>query len=53
MIGSGIGVLAVISPEASLAVFGAVISCAITIVGAGAGIGWIGSKGGRVCCPAA
>lgn len=44
MTGLGIGVLAMISSEASLAVFGAVLGCAITIVGAGFGIGWIGSK---------
>jgi F-type H+-transporting ATPase subunit c len=44
MIGSGIDILAVVTPGASLAVLGAVISCAITIVGASIGISWIGSK---------
>lgn len=44
MIGSEIGILAAVTPEASLAVFGAVLGCAITIVGAGLGIGWIGAK---------
>jgi F-type H+-transporting ATPase subunit c len=44
MISSGIGFLAAVTPEASLAVFGAVIGCAVTIIGAGIGIGYIGGK---------
>jgi F-type H+-transporting ATPase subunit c len=44
MIGSGIGILAAVAPEASLAVLGTVISCAIIIVGASFGISWIGKK---------
>jgi F-type H+-transporting ATPase subunit c len=37
-------ILAAVTPEASLAVLGTVISCGIIIVGASVGIGWIGSK---------
>jgi F-type H+-transporting ATPase subunit c len=44
MTGMEIGILAAVTPEASLAVLGAVISCAIIIVGASFGISWIGSK---------
>jgi F-type H+-transporting ATPase subunit c len=44
MISSGIGILAAVAPEASLAVLGAVISCAIIIIGASFGISWIGKK---------
>jgi F-type H+-transporting ATPase subunit c len=45
MTGMGIGILAAVTtPEASLAVLGAVISCAIIIVGAGFSISWIGSR---------
>jgi F-type H+-transporting ATPase subunit c len=44
MTGMEIDILAAVTPEASLAVLGAVISCAITIVGASFGISWIGSK---------
>jgi F-type H+-transporting ATPase subunit c len=40
----GISMLAAVTPEASLAVFGALIGGAITIIGAGVGIGFIGGK---------
>jgi F-type H+-transporting ATPase subunit c len=44
MTGAGIDILAAVTPEASLAVLGAMISCGIIIVGASAGISWIGSR---------
>ncbi len=40
----GINMLAAVTPEASLAVFGTVISCGIVVVGASLGIGSIGGK---------
>jgi len=40
----GVSILAAVTADASLAVLGAVIGCAITIVGAGIGIGFIGGK---------
>ena len=44
MTGMGMGILAAVTPEASSAVVGAVISCAIIIIGASFGISWIGSR---------
>ena len=44
MIGMGSSMLAAIAPEAALAVFGAVIGCGMIVIGAGVGIGLIGSK---------
>ena len=44
MMDGGISILAAVSPDASLAVFGTVIACGIIIVGASVGISWIGGK---------
>jgi F-type H+-transporting ATPase subunit c len=44
MISVGTGILAVVTPGASLAVLGAMIGCGIIIAGAGFGIGLIGGK---------
>jgi F-type H+-transporting ATPase subunit c len=44
MISVGTDILAAVTPEASLAVLGTVISCGIIIVGASIGISWIGSR---------